>query len=117
MPPRPHMRDACKVGAYVEITVGGRPQEVWQYGAATRCRFSRNSTREVLDGAEVANSDVQVHLPDGVDITHAERIEITKRNGTAIAPGEIFEVIGDPWYTKGNREIVLACRSVPVGAV
>lgn len=117
MPPRRHMRDACSIGTYADITVGGRPQESWQYAASTRCRFSREDSRETMDSTEVAHTDIKIAIPAGADVTHAGRIKLTKRNRTTLDTPEFYEVVGDAWFTKGNREIVLACRSIKAGAV
>lgn len=117
MPPRKHMRDACKVGSFTESTEGPNPIEEWVYGSEVRCRFVRGSTREVIDGVEVAHSDVMIHLPAGTDVSNTTRVQLTKRNNDTLITPEYFAVKGEPHYTRGNRSIVLKCTTIPAGAV
>ena len=117
MPPRKHMTDACKLGTFVEVSTGPYPTEEWTFGNALRCRFSRVSTREVMDGARVASTDVAIAVPAGTTVAPSSRVELTKRNNATLAPPEYYDVIGEPWPVKGNREIILNCQHVPAGAV
>lgn len=118
MPPRKHMRDACKIGARDAVTSGPRPTQTWTYGSAIRCRFVRNeATREVMDGTEVASTDVAFHLPADTTVSANGRIQLTERNNAALGTPEYFKVIGEPFFPNGNRTVVVNCQSVPAGAV
>lgn len=117
MPPRKHMRDKCQVGTWDAVNDGPYASEEWTYGSEIRCRFVRQSTREVIDGAEVAKSEVSIHLPGGTTVAENSRIKLTERNNTTLGTAEYFDVIGEPFYPIGNRTVVVNCRSVPVGAV
>ena len=117
MPPRKHMKDECKLGAFVSVESGPYAAEEWTFGSAIRCRFSRVSTREVLDGAKVSATDVAVAVPDGTTVEASGRVQLTKRNNATLGTPEYYDIIGEPWQVKGNREIILNCQHVPAGAV
>lgn len=116
MAPRPHMRDVCQIGARDSVTSGPEPTESWTYGSATRCRFVRTSTREVLDGDVHGLSDVKIHLPASVTVSDSSQIKITKRNRATLGTPEYYRVMGEPWYLENNKVIVCNAVSVPVGA-
>ena len=116
MAPRQHMRDLCQIGSRDTVTSGPEPTESWTYGAETRCRFVRTSTREVLDGDVHGLSDVKIHLPDGTAITDSSQVKVTKRNRETLATPEYYRVMGEPWHLENNRVIVCNAVSVPIGA-
>ncbi len=116
MAPRLHMRDRCEVGTYDTDTTGPEPGESWTYEPETRCRFTRTTSREVLDGNEHALTDVAIHFPVGTTLSASSRIKLTRRNGSTLTSNEFYEVVGEPWYTDDNRVVVINAQSVPAGA-
>lgn len=116
MAPRRHMRDACQIGTRDTVTSGPEPTEAWTYAPATRCRFVRTDTREVLDGDIHGLSDVKIHLPSEAVVSDSSQIRLTKRNRTNLGTPEYFRVMGEPWNLESNRVIVCNCVSVPAGA-
>lgn len=116
MAPRPHMRDLCKIGVYSDDTFGPEPEETFDYGVQTRCRFLRATSREVIDGKRRAFIDVSIHLPSPSTVSESSRIQLIRRNGATLQTPEYFRVTGEPWRTEDNRTVVCSCEQMPVGA-
>lgn len=116
MPPRPHMRDICKIGVYDDQTYGPEPEESFNYGTQTRCRFLRTTTREVIDGKRRAFIGVVIHLPSPSAVSEKSRIQLIRRNGATLETPEYFRVTGEPWNTEDNRVVVCECEQIPIGA-
>lgn len=115
MPPRPHMRDEAQIGTLTEVTSGFEPKQDFVYGGVVRCRLVRVTSTETVDGKVRKSTSVQVHFRAGETIDETSRIRITRRNRTILLTPEYYDIVGEPWETKGNRTIVCDCANVPIG--
>lgn len=101
------MRDTCKIGVYTTAAGSPDPDGSYVYGSGIRCRFSWTSTREVGSGDNVVKTEAEIRVPLGTTVAHDGRVELTKRNLTALSPSLFFEIAGEPRTTQG--QIVLKC--------
>jgi hypothetical protein len=110
------MRDLCKIGVYSDDTFGPEPEETFEYGPQTRCRYFQKSSRETVDGKRRANTDIEVHFPSPSTISETSRIQIIRRNGATLETPEYLRVTGEPWNMTDQRTVVCQCDRIPVGA-
>ena len=102
-------RDECEIGSLPgidDITDGNAHAQPYTYGGTKRCRHSRTSTREVLNGADTAVTNVDIRLPlgtkndKGVALSNSDRIRLTRLNGARVS--EVHAILGEPWETRSQ---------------
>ena len=89
--------DTCQILTPSETTDGYGLRSVtsWVAGAALACKFIVGQTDEVQDEGRVITARAKARLPIGTAVTSANRIRMTKRNGTAITSVD-YEILGQP---------------------
>ena len=90
------MRDTCQVGTGVASTTVEPTASSYTWATAIRCRFHEGLTTEVRNGSEATVTEAVFLLPAGTVITSANRIRLTKRNGTTLSTARIFAIVGEP---------------------
>ena len=106
------LNDTCVIHSYADGSADtyGLPAADYTEGSAIACGYKSRSSREVQEGNETVIVDAVVRLPSGTAITSKDRVEITKRFGTAIDPTLLFYVVGQP--AAGPSGIVVSLRRV-----
>lgn len=112
-----HMPDTCIVQTH-SVTQDAHGQEVIDYadGLPIACGFGYAPLGvapevERADGTTVTvDAQVRLTLADGQGIGTKDRVKLTKRFGTALAPAQVYEVVGPPRV--GPSGVVLQLRQV-----
>ena len=107
-----NMRDRCKVLSHTSASNGPSPISSFAVGSEIRCRYSRTDSREVVDGSQMAPSNVEIRVPSGTTITGSDRIRMTQLDGAAVT--QDYAIVGEPFTTLG--QLVCDCQLVTGGS-
>lgn len=110
------MQDKCIIMVYsAEDGDYGPSMDYPTYtaGDPVVCGYKPTS-KEVMDGSQVAMTDGKLRLPIGTDVSHLDRIRLTHRFGVALSTPETFEILGQP--ERGPSGLVLNLRMVTDGS-
>jgi len=100
--------DTCKVLAYSSSTDAyGNPSPTYTAGSAIACGVKYIKPGEVQGTGEVPVIHARVRLPLDTTITEEDRVQVTKRYGTAIT-AQTFDVVGP--VERGPSALVVNLR-------
>lgn len=108
------MMDTCKIGAAGTV-VGGEPAsrvpvDPDDYGSEISCGVSTAPQTEPGDGSQVPLSTVTIRVPVGTAVARGDRLQVTKRDGTALGTAEIYSILGVG--ARGRTAKILNCELV-----
>lgn len=105
------MMDTCKIGVAGTVT-GGEPASrvPSSYGSEIACGVSTAPQTEPGDGSQVPLSTVTIRVPVGTAIARGDRLQVTKRDGTALGTAEIYSILGVG--ARGRTAKILNCELV-----
>ena len=108
--------DSCKLGT---ATPGGgtgpeADDDTITYGAEIDCGFVFGGGSESGDGAQLDMNAATIRFPLASAVVGVDRVQVTKRDGTALSPVEYYSIVGKP--KKGKSAIVLDCQVLKGGS-
>ena len=107
-----NMRDRCKVLTHTSASAGPSPMSTYALGSEIRCRYARTDSKEVVDGSQMAPTNVEIRVPSGTTVTTSDRIRLTQLDGASVT--QDYAILGEPFNTLG--QLVLDCQLVTSGS-
>lgn len=108
-----HMRDKGR-RVIAGVALSPEPTATYTPDFECRCRVVWGDTREVMDGSQVAASNVRIHIPLTQDVRNVDRWMVTHRKGKRLKEPELYAVLGQPREVLGEQ--VLDCKRITDGS-
>ena len=104
------MRDECTIGTRSISGTGPSRPASYAYGSAIACGFDASKSKEVADGSQATLTDAVIRIPLTTVVTGVDRVQVTKRDLTALASPEFYAILGEP--RRGISALVLNCKRI-----
>lgn len=110
------MMDTCRrlVWTYIGEDELGNPIYDYVPGAILICGLNPDPAKELAGETQLTVADARLRLAIGTVLDNRDRLEILTRNGEALDPAPIYEIIGQP--RRGVTGLLLDLRTVRLTA-
>lgn len=110
------MMDTCRrlVWTYIGDDELGNPIYDYVPGATLVCGLNPDPATELAGDTQLTVADARLRLPIGTVLDNRDRLEILTRNGEALSPTLVYEILGQP--RRGVTGLILDLRTVRLSA-
>jgi len=106
-------RDSGKIGT-ASVPTGADPTDIaWTWGSTVPLGVDTSRPSETVDGSGASLTDGTIRIPLTVSVSTANRIQVTTRDGAALATPELYRVVGEP--TRGLTCLVARVKLINGG--
>ncbi len=112
---RGHLKDRARIAVYNQARGGTDQKPSYSPGDPVPCRVIFTSTRDVLKGKGVGQSDVKIEFAARRTIADRDRILVEREKGTAYSPAKVYAIVGNIESTPSKK--VARCKLINAGSL